>query len=161
MPRTFRLSLLRIEVRLREVMHQMRQVAAAVAMQETTCGAKETYKAAVVEPTEMAPTEMAKMMTEAVKMEAAGPTQPKPVTAQHAPKLPKGICPSACHTIGGTGAEKRARTDDGRTMEIMLILCVLKHLVFHVHVDEHPVGTGEAAPDAETCTEGRRQHYTT
>ena len=72
---------------------------------------------------------------------------------QHAPrqwpKLPKGNFPSACHTIGGTGAEKRAREDDGKNA----ILCVLKHLVFHAHVDEHPVGTGEAAPDAETCTE--------
>jgi hypothetical protein len=85
-----------------------------------------------------------------VRREAAGPTHiTKPVTVQHAPKLPKGMCPSACHTIGGTGAEKRAREDDGKNA----ILRVLKHLVFHVHVDEHPVGTGEAAPDAETCTE--------
>ena len=38
-------------------------------------------------------------------------------------------------------------------MEKTAILRVLKHLVVHVHVDEHPVGTGEAAPDAETCTE--------
>jgi hypothetical protein len=38
-------------------------------------------------------------------------------------------------------------------MEKTAILRVLKHLVVHVHVDEHPVGTGEAAPDAATCTE--------
>ena len=35
-------------------------------------------------------------------------------TVQHAPKLPQGMLGSACHTIGGTGAEKRARTDDGK-----------------------------------------------
>ena len=98
------------------------------------------------------------LMTEAAMLAAGGPNKPlKQNAPKHAPKLPKGMCPSACHTIGGTEAEKRARADDGNNA----ILRVLKHLVFQVHVDEHPVGTGEAAPDAETCTEGRRQHYTT
>ena len=90
------------------------------------------------------------LMTEAAMLAAGGPNKPlKQNAPKHAPKLPKGMCPSACHTIGGTGAEKRARADDGNNA----ILRVLKHLVFQVHVDEHPVGTGEAAPDAETCTE--------
>ena len=111
---------------------------ATLAMILTISGAKET-KTTLVEFTEKAPTEMAKMMTEAVRREAAGPTHPKPVTVQHAPKLPKGMGPSACHTIGGTGAEKRVREDDGKNA----ILRVPKHLVVHVHVDEHPVGTGE------------------
>ena len=38
---------------------------------------------------------------------------------------------------------------------------VLKHLVFQVHLDEHPVGTGVEAKAAETCAEGRRWHCTT
>ena len=38
---------------------------------------------------------------------------------------------------------------------------VLKHLVFQVHLDDHPVGTGAAAKAAETCAEGRRWHCTT
>ena len=133
-PRTFRLSLLRIEVRLREVTRH-------------TTGLMEREAAAATTPVSVR-CEKAKT-TEAVRMQAAGTTNPKQVTAQHAPKFPKGMCPSACHTIGGTGAEKRAREYDGKNA----ILLVPKHLVFQVHVDEHPVGTGEAATDAETCTE--------
>ena len=106
--------MLRIEVRLREVMRQMAHKEATLAMISTMPGAKET-KTTLVEFTEKAPAEMAKLMTEAVRREAAGPTHiAKQVTVQHAPKLPKGMCPSACHTIGGTGAEKRAREDDGK-----------------------------------------------
>ena len=56
MPRTFRLSLFRIDVRVPEV------------TQEVAHGKKFNTTHNV----------------------------------QHAPKLPKGMCPSACHTIGGT-----------------------------------------------------------
>ena len=35
-------------------------------------------------------------------------------TVKHAPKLPQGMLGSACHTVGGTGAEKRAHTDVGK-----------------------------------------------
>ena len=68
MPRTFRLSLFRIDVRVPEV------------TQEVAHGKKFNTTHNV----------------------------------QHAPKLPKGMLPSACHTVGGTGAEKSARTDDGK-----------------------------------------------
>jgi hypothetical protein len=43
-------------------------------------------------------------MTVAAMKKAAGPTACKKYTVQHALKLPKGMCPSACHTIGETGA---------------------------------------------------------
>ena len=72
MPLTLRLSLLRIDVRLPEV------------MQGTTNALQNGSNAYTAH------------------------------TVQHAPKLPQGMLGSACHTIGGTGAEKRARTDDGK-----------------------------------------------
>ncbi len=68
MPRTLRLSLLRIDVRLPEVTQQTKH----------------------------------------------GQHSSKTHTVQHAPQLPQGMFPSACHTVGGTRAEKRAHTDDGK-----------------------------------------------
>jgi putative exporter of polyketide antibiotics len=100
MPRTFRLSLLRIEVRLREVMQQMAQLAGTAAMSATTSGAMET-KAAVAAVVGAA---TKKGMKKAAMTAVAGPMACKKYTVQHAPKLPKGMCPSACHTIGETGA---------------------------------------------------------
>ncbi len=68
MPRTFRLSLFRIDVRVPEV------------TQEVAHGKKYITTHNV----------------------------------QHAPKLPQGMFPSACHAVGGTGAEKKDHTDDGK-----------------------------------------------
>ena len=42
---------------------------------------------------------------------------------KHAPKLPQGMLPSACHTIGGTGAVKELRRGLAQTLERKLSVC--------------------------------------
>jgi hypothetical protein len=54
----------------------------------------------------------------------------------------------------GTGAKKKGSHS-------RWAIRVKKHLLFQVHIVDHPVGTGGAATGAETCAEGRRWHCTT